>query len=156
MIAEHEFVTTFEQEEALAAASHILSRMGFFVRTYEARLVAKRGEDKPAKAKRERELPQRVEMTFDRGRCTLAASITLAAKAKPVHRDMVKTALNTLERVLVHGQTDDEAIEDWRLVDRKASAKTAPQRVLLWVLLGFLGLLLIGCIVGMLVSLAGP
>ena len=156
MIAEHEFVTTFEQEEALAAAVNILRQMGFKVRTYESRIVAKRGVDKPTQAKHESQLPRSIEMTFDRGRCNLAASVMLQTKTKPLHRDMVKTALTTLERVLVHGQTDEEALEDWRRVESRAKARTAQhggaRRVVLWVLIGFLCLLLLGCVIGMLMS----
>ncbi len=156
MIAEHEFVTTFEEEEAQAAATHILRQMGFRVQTDGAKLVAKRGVDKPSKAKREGELPRSVEMTFDRGRCTLAASVAEQGKPKPIHREMVKTALSTIERVLVHGQDDEEALEPWRHVESRAKART-PQhggvrRVIFWVLVGFLALMLLGCVIGMLAA----
>ena len=124
MIAEHEFVTTFEQPEAMAAAASILARMGFRIQTQEpSRLTAKRGKAKPATAKHERQLPQRIELSYDRGRCILAASITPAGKPLPLHRDMVTTALTTIERILVHGMAEDEALEAWRYIDDKANKK---------------------------------
>lgn len=159
MIAEHTFVTTFEQDEALAAASHILSQMGFSVRTYEDRLVAKRGQKRATDIKRERHRPQRLEMVFDRGRCTLAASIMHPGQTKPVHRDMMKTALTTLEGVLVHGQTNDEALLPWQDIDNRAGTRTVdrsgPGRIVMYVVIGFFGLLLLGCIIGMLAEATG-
>ena len=160
MIAEHEFVTTFEQDEALAAAAHILTKMGFAVTTYDAKIVAKRGVDKPPKAVRERQLPQSVEMTFDRGRCHLAASIMLTGKPKSLHSDMITTVLSTIERVLVHGQSDEEALEAWRYVDTRAGVRTVQhsgcRRITFWVLVGFLCLLLLGCVIGIIASAVGP
>lgn len=156
MIAEHTFVTTFGQDEALAAASLLLSQMGFKVRTYEDRLVAKRGETKAANITRHRHLLQRIEMAFDRGRCTLAGSIMTPDQAKQVHRDMIKTALIALEGVLVHGLTNDEALQAWRDVDGRAGGRTDQPngcgRIAKLVLIAFGVLLLLGCIIGMLSS----
>lgn len=160
MIAEHEFVTTFEEDEALAAATHILQRMGFTVRVRGSRLNAKRGVAKPQQAKRERHLPQSVEMSFDRGRCHLAASIQFASKPKPLYRDLITTMLTTIERVLVHGMTDEEALEAWHHIDARANVRAAQHssagRVVLWILVGFLCLLLMGCLIGIFVSAMNP
>ena len=146
MVIEHSFVTTLEQEEALAQANRLLRGRGFNGLALSAalspsRLELRRGVAKAAKAKTIMDLPQVVRVEFDRGRVSVACAIepnalfgasnvfgvtldpgtSLKAHAKMEHHERILVGIaQALEASLVHGVPDEQAVAHWDQVERDA------------------------------------
>src|SRR3954453_1751804 len=84
MVVEHTFVTTMLAPEALTAASGLLASRGFVAigdRAFALDggwncLEMTRGKKNAARSKTILDLPQQVRIEFDRGRISMAASLT--------------------------------------------------------------------------------
>lgn len=144
MIAEHEFVTTLEQDQACNASSQFLQGLGFTLSRTHNGFTASRGESKPSKAKRYDDLPQRVELNYDRGRCIVAASITPLRKPDELHQQIITHLLSSLEAVLVHHTPSADAMQLWVAIDRSIARKARSRRnkqITLWcVFIGIMSL----------------
>ena len=76
MLAEHTFITTMELDEARDFTIRYLEYLDFHIETVEdGRLTAVRGLAK-ARSRLLSKLPQKFKWEFDRGRITVAASVT--------------------------------------------------------------------------------
>jgi hypothetical protein len=165
MVIEHTFVTTLDAHEALTAASNLLQSGGFLVKNNSAfqigtwtDLEVSRGRKTAARAKDATQCPQQLRMEFDRGRVNIAASITpmdrrnrsfrfggvvlwgVSAMARREGKDRVYGELmmvitQSLESLLVHHMSPEEAQQPWRIVEAqiKDSARRARQRrMVIW------------------------
>ncbi len=120
MIAEHDFVTTSPAQDAVEAASQLARQMGYRIdRCDSGAISASAGLEKPSKAKRYDELPQRLEIAFDRSRVNLAASILPKRKVDRLHQSMLTTTLELVEAVVDRGVTLDEAMDEWRTIQNQ-------------------------------------
>src|ERR1041385_7975041 len=94
MLVEHTFVTTLDAQAALSAAADLLTSRGFVAQKSAAFQMGggwndvefDRGRTNAARAKSMLELPHHVRMEFDRGRISLAASISLQSWAERQYR----------------------------------------------------------------------
>jgi hypothetical protein len=140
VVLEHTFITTSDAPRVIEDASLFLQDLGFVVEVMsEATLKARRGCEKPSKAKKVSELPQVVRIDFDRGRVSLAASIQELRKVGDLHRMLLQVIARSLESLLARGMTPDEARVQWDAVDQQieedAAAVRRRSRILLFVLL---------------------
>jgi hypothetical protein len=186
MVIEHTFITTLEAEAAMSAASAFLAARGFRVEPQTAfipvtaggpshtrAMELTRGVANPVRAKGVGDLPQRVRLEWDRGRVSVAASITPKNDKQvrhtpylqgPESADLVKLpAVNvmacillTVTRVLeslLAAQDGAAAAATWALLDdglarrvaaRKLQARRSRNRI--FVLLGILVALIVGLV----------
>lgn len=143
MLVEHSFVTTLEKEDALRVAAEFLRVLGFSdpVRT-ESRLLARRGLAKPKGNVSFIDLPQTVELEFDRGRVAVAASLQEYGKVHDAQRQLVIGVVRGLESLLVRfvDPTDARALHDeaFQRVDAEFRRRKQSRRALVICLLIFL------------------
>jgi hypothetical protein len=182
MVVEHEFVTTLDGVAALTAASRFLNAGGFAGQdsaflvgeTQWTTLEMKRGRKAAARAKSIVELPQRIILNYDRGRVTVAASITAShiwggnanftvgfgvdasnesPKKMVMHQQLLIAIANGLEGAIGKGQADDVARADWLRAEQviEAAAKKRKRRNLIIagiIILFFAGLITLAVIAG--------
>ena len=152
MLVEHAFITTDTPDAALLGASTLLTRMGFVCEPCsEPNCVAfLRGRNKPQQAKKLSELPQHVRVAFDRGRVSVAASITEYRKAERLHRELLLTLAAALEANIGRAMAAETALADWNLVHEHIEAQARARRrtkrivvgVLLAIIVGVIGLII--------------
>lgn len=119
MVIEHEFVTTFSTQDVINMAWQFLSARGFVADTGQepvqvtgperAAMEMRRGRKSVGRACGTIELPQRIRIEFDRGRVSVAASITgqtrsftVATPRDPAPGSAKGRALTELLMALVH------------------------------------------------------
>ena len=114
MLAEHTFITTREQSDAIQTAQAYLHALGYRRAVVErgpdaaVAVTMTRGRPKPNTSNMA-ELPQRVTIHFDRGRVMVAAAIHERGKVMPLHRELVLAVASSIEQVLAHDVPFDEA-----------------------------------------------
>ena len=174
MVVEHVFVTTMESREALTAASNLLQSFGFQVKNNNAfqmggwsDLEVSRGRPNSARAKDITQCFQQVRLEFDRGRVTLAASISplqnsnrsfrlhlwgyrtannvadLPAKKQRQYSDLMLTIANALESLLALRTSPEIVSEAWGNYENQIRAeaqKTRRRSTIIW--LSILGVIL--------------
>ncbi len=175
MVIEHSFVTTLEATQALESSFRFLQSRGFSPnhgdvmrpQATENRLELKRGKENPARARNVSELPQSIRLDFDRGRVSLAISITPSTAwggrsfstsdggvqikdvEKPnrlkLNHDLVVGIAYGLERLLVVGVPAEAEAGDWidaeeKIIEaaRRRKRQTIAAFVCLLVFLGFI------------------
>ena len=140
MILEHTFVTTLEAKDALSQASKLLTENGFELEPESSfsmdgawnRIKLRRGKKSPQKARHICELPQRIQMDYDRGRIVTALQIEAmpvgsfwhvssepnanSRKARP-HIALMTRISQTLEALLVHRVDPREAAQQWKQLE---------------------------------------
>jgi hypothetical protein len=149
VVIEHSFVTTLDSTQALESSFRFLQSRGFspnngdIVRPQVSadRLELKRGKENPARARNVSELPQSIRLDFDRGRISLAISITpstawgggsftnsdVGVQIKDVensrrlklHHDLVVGIAYGLERLVGERLPPEEAARDWNCAEEK-------------------------------------
>ncbi len=150
MVIEHSFVTTMDGPQAMRAAEAFLGERGFATAHAPAfpvgdataeSLEMRRGKNNPSRAKSVSELPQAIRVDFDRGRVTVAASITPshawgaskwqwtsvgAIKERPermaLHQGLLLGIVNGLEQLLVNREPPDRAAMAWHGVETHIAA----------------------------------
>ena len=175
MVIEHSFVTTLDSAEALESSFRFLESRGFSPNNGDNlrsqvtanRLELKRGKENPARARNVSELPQSIRLDFDRGRISLAISITpssawggrsftnsdVGVQIKDVenpsrlklHHDLLVGIAYGLERLVGERLPPEEAARDWtyaeeKIVDaaRRRKRKTIAAFLCLLVFVGFI------------------
>lgn len=176
MIIEHAFVTTLEAGEALDRARRFLDARGFEADAPAApgespagaaRLVLRRGRKNPARALSLIELPQVIQLEWDRGRITLVATIlprpffTLSSRdptgaivpendrRQRAHRALLFAIARALEALLARQADAGETARGWILVEEEIEEEDRRRRLrrrialsaVLAVLVGFIALL---------------
>lgn len=147
-------MTTLGGQAALAGAGQLLESMSFTLNSVsESHVEARRGVKIAARAKSIAELPQFVRVDFDRGRVTVAASLEVHGKARPLHADMLVALAESLDRHIAQGLPQQEAVMRWddehRRIDMDAACRRRRTRIiavsLIVVIVGLLALpLLLG------------
>lgn len=147
MVVEHSFVTTLPESAAFERACSFLQARGFtpiqspVVSPSTAPLEFRRGKTNPARARSVSELPQTVRVEFDRGRVSIAASITPSAhwggssftqnelttkqaditnpKRMKLHTDMLMGVVLGLEALIGRGVSEESAAQLWLVAERQ-------------------------------------
>jgi hypothetical protein len=134
MVIEHTFITTMEAPEALSAASNFLQAGGFQVTNNSAfqmggwtDLELSRGRGTPARAKDVSQCPQQVRLEWDRGRVTVAASVT--QRPRKEKRFMWSGRAAYLAGPLSGAPPKDRAYADLMLVITRGLEMLLAQRV---------------------------
>lgn len=158
MVIEHIFITTLESPEALTAASDLLREGGFAVLNNSAfqmggwtDLEVQRGKKSVARAKDVTECPQQVRLEWDRGRVTVAASITprprhtsafawsrkiggvaLPATKTPkkerAYADLLMVISRSVEKLLGERLSQEESRREWAAVEMQMKADSRRSR----------------------------
>jgi hypothetical protein len=120
MLMEHTFVTTLDMGEAMDLASGFLGHLGFRLKSVTPNAIqAVRGRKQPT-SRKVKLLPQSVDLTYDRGRVTVAATITpRGRKGRPIYGDMLTSLARGLEMLLVDRASDDQAGAEWAMIHAK-------------------------------------
>lgn len=170
MVVEHSFVTTLEGPEALRAASAFLGGRGFvsagtgaFPMTDPAWTSLKMTRGRTTRRARSvAELPQSLRLDFDRGRVTVALSITPSAawgagsfysEPKPghrrlrLHRELLTAVASSLESLLARGEPEVQAGVAWDAVEAEIGRVARRRKVRNGVILGAIVLLVLVAIV---------
>jgi hypothetical protein len=125
VVVEHNFVTTLPRDQALGRASAFLSRGGFAAQTQTAfaldqtawtSIEVKRGKPIPSMSLAIPDLPQKISLEWDRGRVSVAASISDQHSAKK-RAAMMLSIVQGLENLLAKGHSEDQAIGEWYRID---------------------------------------
>jgi hypothetical protein len=147
MLVEHTFVTPLGESEALSLVVRCLSDLGFRITpTGSASLEAVRGRVRPNSLFLA-ELPQTVQVVYDRGRVNLAASITpRGGKDNPDHTALLMSLATSLERCLTAGLPVEQVVLNVRAREVKSGWATVG-RVLLIVLLVLVLIVVVSIIV---------
>ncbi len=167
MIIEHVFVTTAEATEALRLARDFLVARGFRAAGPEtgkldASTALSRGRAKASATAAFNELPQRVMIQWDRGRVTVAASVTMPGGKEPAAGSakarlpiaMLTAIVRGLEMMLSQGRSFEESYAEWDRLEmdiRQEAASRRRVRIVLWAV-AVIGL--IAAIIG--ISMAVP
>ena len=168
MVVEHTFITTVEGHDALRMAWELLVSRGFGpLPAAEAAqrppvhnaVELRRGRENPDRAKSVVELPQFVRVEWDRGRVTVAASITprtawgrqyapgaivskpLSAR-EPDQENLLLAVVGSLEMLLAHGRAPAECVAgldqiQYQLVEMARRKRRRNWMILLGVVLAF-------------------
>ena len=190
MVVEHIFVTTLESPEALSAASAFLQAGGFAAVSESAfrldggwtTLEMQRGK-KRGRPKSVADCPQQVRLEWDRGRVTVAASITpsltgggsfrltgfgygygalggvgispTSKRAKPYNELMIAIAQG-LDDLLARRVPLDEARRAWIEQEAQIQAAARKARIRSWIMLGIVLLVIFGAIaLGVILAVRG-
>ena len=180
MVIEHIFITTMESPEALTAASNLLREGGFAVLNNGAfqmggwtDLEVNRGKKNVARAKDVTECPQQVRLEWDRGRVTVAASITTrprhtkafawsrkiggvafppskVPKKERAYADLLTVITRSVELLLAQRRSQEEARREWAAVETqmKADSRRTRRRN------AILGFSILGIFIGLLILIA--
>jgi hypothetical protein len=140
VLVEHEFITALEPSEVLDAVEDLAGRLGFTVeQRTEEKLAARRGKLRAARAKTIRDLPQRLQVQYERGRVTLAVALEPHGRPGDIHRDMLLTISNVFESKLARGVAADDALSQMRgvndRIDRDARYRRIGMAIILTVLI---------------------
>ncbi len=177
MVIEHTFVTTMDAPDALRLASEFLSQRGFVGLDRTAfpmegawkTLEMTRGKKKAARAKSVSELPQSIRLDFDRGRITIAASISANAswggsqwggvgfgldatstnyspKRMQLHTDLLTSIARGLELLLSQKSDPATAAADWSAVESRIAAAAKKRRTRQLILLAVFLIFIFGAI----------
>jgi hypothetical protein len=171
MLLEHTFVTTVEGAEALRMCSALLAvhgfaavpRPGFQVGEALLELELTRGRKSPSRAKTAMELPQQVLVQFDRGRITLAATITprtwggreyppgafmtvSSKKPQPLQQEMLLAIAEAVEQRLVAGHAPDQCLQRLGRAEQAIRDHRKRQRRKHWIALAVIVLVAGGAI----------
>lgn len=168
MVIEHVFITTLDAPQTLKLASDFLTARGFTAANQGAFQIGEwttlemtRGRNKPQQAKSVEELPQRLRLQWDRGRVTVAASISpfhrtsfsfssgedLPANSPKMrlHLELLMAIAEGLEQLLAQRRPPDEAQARWNNVAAAiaddARRRKRRGRMTLTIFLVFIGLL---------------
>jgi hypothetical protein len=145
VVIEHTFVTTMDSPQAIRAAMSFLGERGFTSAQNPAFPVAptpsqmdtlhmRRGRANPNRAKSVAELPQTLRLDFDRGRVTVAASITPShawggsrwtsvgaagerADRMVMHQKLLTSIVIGLELLLAQREHPVTASREWQLAE---------------------------------------
>ena len=110
MLVEHKFVTTAEQEAAFQAVEMFLTEIGFGVEYRSGpALRFRRGREKAHPKYSPVEWPQAVHVEFDRGRVSVAASLTEFRQRKPEMEGLLVALVTCIEGLLAMGSSLDDA-----------------------------------------------
>jgi len=149
LIVEHEFVTTRTAAEALDLARAAAASLGFAVdNAGDARFTARRGKSKVSQARSAAELPQRLDVAYDRGRVSLAV---FADQRKPRperhQREMQLAIAGAVERHVTAGEPDARALAEFGALEQAcagvARRARVQARVAVGVLLAFLTMIVV-------------
>jgi len=169
MIVEHAFITTLEPEQAMALASEYLTARGFVAPMQDSFPVGQeqwtaveltRGKKNPARARSILELPQTVRLEWDRGRVTVALSITGSAqwggrgiggterpKKMKLHERLLNAIAASLENLLAHDGRGAGDYAEWDAVENEARALARKRKIRQIILVSIIfGMLLLGII----------
>ena len=160
MVIEHEFVTTLEGSSAMQLCRAFLTAHGFREGMDTPAIVAddhgmltlslRRGLENAAAAKSVSELPQRIIVQFDRGRITIAASISpntvwggapsafslrgnssLSSQTSKLRAELLPTLMTTIssgiERVIA-GESIEDVAMDWTAVNSRIATQAELRR----------------------------
>jgi hypothetical protein len=157
MVVEHTFVTTLEPADALHRASEFLARHGFSAVTTGGFAVGdtqwtglkmSRGKKLARSAKSVSQLPQMLRLDYDRGRVTLAISITpsgvwgrgrFGSDPKPdskhmrLHTAMLTAIASGLELLLVQKLPLDQTAAQWDAAEASIELATRRHRRNMWI-----------------------
>jgi len=176
MVVEHVFVTTLPADVAMKRSREFLvgrgfseGAKGFEVISDQASLSnsldMKRGKKSIRKVKQIIELPQQLLMQWDRGRVTVAASISnytsdrsyalggnlgrnySSKRSLKVQADLLVTIASALELLLVNQQTPAEAGVEWGAVEQKILDRHRQATIFKWVAVGIFLALIVGVII---------
>jgi hypothetical protein len=175
MLIEHTFVTTLEAPQAMELACSFLRELGFAVSNLPSvadgawlqSLELTRGDRPHPDPRRSR---QTVHLAFDRGRMTIATSISPARRGsfgisassiggepsatsqwgQPHAQRMVALA-DTLESLIARGQSPQEVWRSWMAIENASSRKAFAARqssMIKGTMIALVVLLLIVCLIG--------
>ncbi|MFP4053611.1 MAG: hypothetical protein ACLFV7_07090 [Phycisphaerae bacterium] len=134
MIVEHTFVTTVEDEEALARARDYCREAGFLVDRNGQSLTCTRGR-KRHQAVRKTKFEQSLQLDCDRGRVTIVAGLQPpGGRESSKQGDCLLALVRGLQTCVDDGVVPSQAVLDYRGFERKGGT-------LKWLLI-FLGILL--------------
>lgn len=112
MVVEHSFITTLDAADALGATRDLLLSRNWIIKSETPTAVeATAGEANVQKAKSVHTLPQHILVEFDRGRVTLAASITPVRKADPSHSHYLVAIIEAIENHIAYN--DPNCCDKW-------------------------------------------
>jgi hypothetical protein len=152
MLIEHSFISTREAPETMGDLALLLQKMGFKVdpSAMPAVLDAKRGRKHARSGARISTQPQRVHLSFDRGRVSLAAHVEVRGKEYPEYETLLVSITEILNRRIDGSATEAQLLDGWahaiKQVDRRG-------RVMRGVSVGCLTTILVG-FVALIVSAA--
>ena len=146
MIAEHQFITTLEKEDVISISSGLLDRQDFRMEQKPDGLYASKGRKQPAKARSDDQLPQVLDLRYDRGRCNIAASILPYRKSVDLHRRMLVVRLEMLESLLVSGMSLDDVMEKWVPIQAEVDRRARKQKAIRAVMWSFVAAVFLGLI----------
>ena len=142
MLAEHIFITTLPDAEALDRAQRFLQALDFEVESRQAQqLTARRGRARPHRGPIDR-LPQRVKMDLDRGRVVVAVSMEPTGRPTELHEDLLLAIARAIEANINAGASVSEAFVKLSDVQRRITADSRRRRDGKLILYGTLVLLL--------------
>jgi hypothetical protein len=100
-----------------------------------AAVIGVRGKETTFNVTRTDDLPQRVRLEFDRGRCLVAASIMEQKKVEMAHRQMVLALARGLEKLLVDGDSESglSAFRQAQVYGEELDAKRRSTRMGCWI-----------------------
>ena len=147
MLAEHSFVTTLPDTEALDRTQRLLTALDFEVESRaEQQIAARRGKWRPHRGPIDR-LPPRVRMDLDRGRVVVAVSMELPGKPAQIHEEFLVAIARAFEANLNGGASFSEAFVELSDVHRRIAADARRRRdgkvILYGTLLVFLALMIL-------------
>ena len=148
MLVEHTFVTTLDMGEAMGLAHGFLRRLGFRLKSVTPNAIqGVRGRKRPT-SRKVKLLPQSVDLTYDRGRVTVAATIMpRGRKGRPIYGDLMTSLARGLEMLLVDRAPEDQAGAEW--------ARIHSQTPRIWSVLDIIGIACLSIlVVGILVLVA--
>lgn len=152
MVIEHQFVTTLPANDAMRLAADFLAARGFVYAEEVAFQVAptewttlqmRRGALKESKAVGVIEMPLSVRLEYDRGRVTLAESITSRGRSiwtgvgeelpsshpnLRLHIALLMSIARALEKLLAQGVPAEQAGAEWALLDGQLVEENRQQR----------------------------
>lgn len=133
MLLEYSFITTAEQSEAFQFASDVMAVLGFLHDPMAGAnsLSWSRGVKVGRKAKKLHEVPQRVMLSFDRGRITVAATIEEVpqfAKEKKVLEAYLIALANTLDMCIGQRMTIENVRQQWDAANEEMAVRDKKRR----------------------------
>ncbi|GAI96088.1 unnamed protein product, partial [marine sediment metagenome] len=150
MLVEHVFVTTYEEDEALQRARQLLAYFGFRVTSSTSgKLVMTSGKKKPT-SRKVADLPQTVQLNYDRGRVSVGAAI-MARRNKdlPVHAELMSTLVTSLERLLVQREPFSSCTQQFLFLQAQTGKVWAKgEKVAIGCLIALIGAIVIFLTIG--------
>ncbi len=130
MLVEHAFVTARPAPDIMADLALFLTHLGFELESKTPLDVveATRGKKKSSNGIRISRLPQRVHLTYDRGRISLAANIEVRGKEYPEHEILLLAVADVLQRRAEGRGSEQELIEIWIQANKRADKRGRTMR----------------------------